>query len=120
MSDTKTQLYLQIFNHVKHISELQSDAAQDAIDLDVERDRVRELEAELSPLKEFAREVIKLVCWKGDMDGLSVQDLAEKLNLIQSHKATAEDVDDESDFEIGDSIFRFPKTLTLPTEKGGQ
>lgn len=63
-------------------------------------------------LKEFARPVIKHHCWNiFDMDGADIQELAEKLELIVPHMATEEDIDDESDFEVGDPIFKFSETL---------
>ena len=46
------------------------------------------------------------------MDGLEIQDLAERLNLIKEHVATEKDVDDEySDFEVGDPIYKFSDIL---------
>ena len=63
-------------------------------------------------LKEFARPVIKHHCWNlFDMDGAEIQDLAEKLGLIVPHLATKDDVDDESDYGVGDTIFKFSKLL---------
>ena len=55
-------------------------------------------------LKEFAREVIKVECWSLlEQDGGSLQDLAEKLGLIEKHdeifkfsSILAEDKDNES------------------------
>ena len=70
------------------------------------------LQAENMRLKEFARPVIKHHCWNlFDMDGAEIQDLAEKLGLIVPHLATKDDVDDESDYGVGDTIFKFSKLL---------
>ena len=74
--------------------------------------RIAELEAESKSLKEFAREVIGGYCWGlgGDeLDGLEIQELAEKLKLITP--CIALEVDDESDFEIGDKIYKFSEAL---------
>jgi hypothetical protein len=65
-------------------------------------------------LKEFANQVIKEHCWGIEMDGMEIQDLAEKLGLIAKHTATENDVDEESDFEVGDVIYKFTDYLTSP------
>ncbi len=63
-------------------------------------------------LVEFARVIIKEVCWScNQADALDIQDLAEKLNLIVPHTATEDDVDDESDFDVGDRIYQFSEIL---------
>jgi hypothetical protein len=63
-------------------------------------------------LKEFVREIISVYCWGADeLDGCDVQDHAERLGFIAKHTATAEDVDDESDFEVGDTMFKFTDIL---------
>ena len=64
-------------------------------------------------LKAFAREIIKDYCWNyGDPDGGSIQDLAEKLGLIEPCIATKEDVDDEyDDYGVGETIFKFTEIL---------
>ena len=70
------------------------------------------LTAELDKLKEFARRVISVECWGCyDLDGGEVQDLAESLGLIAEHTATAEEVDEESEFEVGDTIYKFSPIL---------
>ena len=57
-------------------------------------------------LKEFARYVIETECWSiFEIDGGSVQDLAEKLGLIEPHVVT--DADADSDFGPGDTIYKF-------------
>lgn len=71
-------------------------------------------------LKEFARHVIRQECWSlFDLDGGDIQDLAEKLGLIEPHIATEDDIDEESDFEVGDTIFKFSEVLQAiaPTGK---
>lgn len=74
--------------------------------------RITELEAELAALKEFARHVIQIECWSlYEQDGGDLQDLAEKLGLIEQHTATVADVDEESDFEVGDIIYKFTDIL---------
>ena len=78
----------------------------------IERDK---LQAENKNLKEFARHVIETECWSlYEQDGCELQELAEKLGLIKSQIATENDIDDESDFEIGDKIYKFTEVL-----KGG-
>jgi len=61
--------------------------------------------------KEFAREVIQAECWGNPMYCYEIQDLAEKLGLIELHIATSADVNDESDFEVGDKIYKFTKEM---------
>ena len=71
-----------------------------------------ELQADLDRLQEFARYVIRQECWSlSDLDGGDIQELAEKLNLIEPRIATENDVDDESDFDAGDRMFVFSDTL---------
>jgi hypothetical protein len=63
-------------------------------------------------LMKFTRKVIADACWGySTMDGCDIQELAEKLGLIVPHIATEEDVDDRSDFEIGDRIYKFAKGI---------
>ena len=70
------------------------------------------LKAENDKLKEFARTVIKNCCWDiQDPDGGDIQELAEKLGLIQPTTATEEDINELSDFEVGDEIFKFTDIL---------
>ena len=75
------------------------------------RERLRVLEAQNQLLKEFAHSVIKQECWGYDMDGFEIQELAIKLNLLEPHIATESDVDEESDFEVGDKIYKFTDVL---------
>jgi hypothetical protein len=63
-------------------------------------------------LKIFARKVIQAECWGLPLDGFEIQDLAEELGLIAPHTATGADVDDESDFEVGDKIYKFTEALS--------
>ena len=56
-----------------------------------------DLRWDLEKLKDFARR--------------DVQEWAEELGLIVPHIATEEDVDDESDHEIGDKIYKFSELL---------
>ena len=69
------------------------------------------MRAELAPLKEFARHKIMEICWGYETDGCELQELAEKLGLVVPHIATEVDVDDESDYEVGDRIFVFSDIL---------
>jgi len=69
------------------------------------------LDNENELLKEFAHSVIKQECWGYDMDGFEIQELAIKLNLLEPHIATESDVDEESDFEVGDKIYKFTDVL---------
>ena len=69
---------------------------------------VEKIKDENKQLKEFARKTIQAECWGCvPLDGFEIQDLAEKLGLIQEHGATESDVDEESDFEVGDIIYKF-------------
>lgn len=64
-------------------------------------------------LKEFATNVIKTECWGIiPLDGLEVHELACGLGLIAEHIATEKDVDDYSDFEVGDPIYKFTQALS--------
>ena len=69
------------------------------------------LDNENELLKEFAHSVIKQECWGYDMDGFEIQELAEKLGLIKEHIATKDDVDEFTDFEVGDKIYKFTDIL---------
>lgn len=83
----------------------------DTLPIEVE-DHIKGIEAELMSLKKFARKVIGSYCWEYDsMDGLDIQELAEVLGLLEQHTATEDDVDDESDFEVGDMIYKFSEIL---------
>jgi len=77
-------------------------------------DKAVKYKAENDKLKEFARKVISWECWEGgDLDGGTVQDLAEKLGLITPCIATTEDVGDPdfAYFDVGDTIYRFTDIL---------
>ena len=67
-------------------------------------------EQEIENLKEFARSVIRQECWAIEpLDGAEIQELAERLGLIVPHIAT--EVDEDCDWEIGDTIYKFSKIL---------
>lgn len=69
-------------------------------------------------LRDFAKLVIRQECWGYDpMDGLSVQDLAEKLGLIVKHTATESDVDEEGGYEAGDIMYKFTERLEAEDRK---
>jgi hypothetical protein len=69
-------------------------------------------------LRKFALKVIGSHCWGYDsMDGLDIQELAEVLGLLEQHTATTDDVDDESDFEVGDPIYKFSGILKEKTNE---
>ena len=71
-------------------------------------------QAELKSLKEFSRYVIKDMCFGMDLlDGGDVQEVAANAGLIKRVKATEDDVDDESDFEVGDIIYKFTNILKV-------
>ncbi len=69
------------------------------------------LQAQKESLKEFARTVIKEECWGITMDGLEIQDLAVNLGLLVEEVATEEDIDEDSDFEVGDKMYKFTDVL---------
>ena len=79
---------------------------------------IKQLQAQLATaekqekkLAEFARQVIRGVCWGSD-DGCDVQGLAERLGLLVLHMATSEDVDGEvGDHGVGDTIYKFSDML---------
>jgi len=84
--------------------------------------RAQEVEA----LAKFARSIIADYCWgySTEPDGGDVQELAERLGLIEPHIATAEDAEGQADFGPGDTIYKFsgwlqPEPLT-PTSKEGE
>jgi len=82
-------------------------------EIDDLRKDCQQLQADNEKLKEFARYIIKTECWfLSEQDGGTIQDLAEKLGLIESCIATEQDVDAEfDDYEVGDTIYKFTKTL---------
>ncbi len=74
--------------------------------------KIDKLETKLEKLKEFARFVIKVECWSiYDQDGGDLQELAEKLGLIEPHIATEEDLRVFEDYEVGDKIYKFSDIL---------
>lgn len=80
--------------------------------------RLKTSEEERERLKEFARHVIRQECWSiFPQDGGELQDLAEKLGLIVKHIATEDDIDEDSDYEVGDTIYQFAQALK-DVEKG--
>lgn len=72
--------------------------------------------AQQEALREFARSIIADYCWgySREPDGGDVQELAEKLGLIVPHIATAEDAEDQCEFEPGDTIYKFADWLNQP------
>jgi len=71
-----------------------------------------QLQADSKNLKEFARRVINAGCWEScELDGGDLQELAKKLGLIVPHIATEADIDDEPEYEVGDTIYRFSDVL---------
>jgi hypothetical protein len=64
---------------------------------------------EVDALVQFARYVISEYCWgySSEPDGGDLQDVAERLGLIEPHIATAEDAEGELDFGPGDQIYKF-------------
>ena len=71
-----------------------------------------ELQAENERLKQFARVVIEQECWSiFPQDGGDLQELAENLGLIVPCIATEEDIDDDSDFDVGDTFYKFSDML---------
>lgn len=77
------------------------------------KEKLERIDAEKKVLSEFAREIIRDYCWNlGDPDGGTVQDLAEKLGLIEPCTATEEDIISEFDeYAVGDTIFKFTDIL---------
>jgi len=70
------------------------------------------LEAENKALKEFARKVIEQECWDiFELDRGEIQDWAEKAGLIKLCIATEADIDDDSDFDVGDTIYKFTEMM---------
>ena len=65
---------------------------------------------QIKKLKEFARSVIRTECWAYPNGG-EIQDLAERLGLIKPHVATEADVDDYTDYEVGETIYKFTEIL---------
>ena len=88
---------------------------RDIAEFNIIRDKLLSLWNTRQPdteLVKFARKVIGANCWGYDsMDGLDIQELAEVLGLLEQHTATKEDVDDESDFEVEDRIYKFSELL---------
>lgn len=77
-----------------------------------------ETEVKLKPcpdeaLREFARRMIADYCWdySTEPDGGEVQDVAERLGLIEPHVATEADCKENLDFELGDTIYKFADWL---------
>ena len=72
-------------------------------------------------LIKFAREFIKTECWgyAPEIDGSDVQEVAEKMGLIEEYPATQQDCIDfsEGEFEVGDPIYKFTDLLKEPTDE---
>jgi hypothetical protein len=62
-------------------------------------------------LREFARHVLMTSSWGVDIDGGDAQDKAEELGLIAAHIATEDDVNEYSDFGVGDTFYKFTEVL---------
>ncbi len=107
-----------IENHrVKHVKFVKlKEKEKKYIDSIVELDScVAQLQSNEQGLREFARHVIRQECWACEpLDGCEIQDFAERLGLVAKHTATEEDIDEESDFEIGDIIYKFTDALAPP------
>ena len=69
-------------------------------------DNYNEISDENNKLKKFIQSTIQEICWEIEIDGGTLQELAEELGLIEVCTVTEEDVDDYSDFEVGDTIFK--------------
>ena len=82
-------------------------------------EHIEQLKTENQRLKEFARSVIRVECWGYDTpDGGDIQDIAIRLNLIEPHTATEADVNEFTDYEVGDTIYKFADILAAPPQKG--
>jgi len=94
---------------------------QELINRDRQRDELisenENLFAENKILKEFARSVIKEVCWDlggtrlRELDGGNVQAFAARLGLIKRHTITEADKDKYPDRDVSDPIFKFSEIL---------
>lgn len=63
-------------------------------------------------MREFCRRIIADYCFGyGEPDGGDIQDIAARLGLIISAKATADDVASGMECDVGDEIFRFADWL---------
>ena len=83
--------------------------------------KIEALQADNKLLKEFARNVIMVEVWGLDeLDGCELQELAERLGLIESYIATEADVDEESDFEVGDKMYKFSQALQPDKEASSE
>jgi len=87
-------------------------ARKACFEIDQLQAQLEQHKAEAKNPKEFARQIIETACWGiCPPDGFDIQDLALELGLIEPHIATAEDINGDSDFEVGDRIYKFSKTL---------
>ena len=77
--------------------------------------KIKQQAKQIERLKEFARSVIRTECWN-QLDGAEIQDVAERCGLIVPKTATKDDVDDFTDYEVGDTIYVFSDRLK-ETEK---
>jgi hypothetical protein len=71
------------------------------------------LQQDNEKLKTFARKFIMTECWGyyNEYDGGEIQDFAEKLGLIKQVIATADDIGEDSDYEVGDTIYKSTEIL---------
>jgi len=90
------------------ISELERKLSEALYNCD---DAIIKLEAQLALLKDFARKVIISEPWGNGAEAFDIQDIAEKLGLIILTTATEEYVSEYTNFEVGDSIYKFSDIL---------
>ena len=97
------------YNHIRDTMQGQLVAAEQ---------RVRELEG----YRQFAELVVTKFLWDcmGDVDHFDLQEMAEKYKIIEPHKATVLDVDEESDFGVGDTIYRLSTAMAPASPTTGE
>ena len=109
----------------RHVAKLQSENQQQAEQITAMNRKMADLrvnrgekDEEIKRLKEFAVAVIRQECWGYDsFDGCEIQELSERLGLIEPHIATKADLDEYTDYDEGDTIYKFSSTLAAPPQK---
>ena len=71
----------------------------------------RQPDKELTALKEFARKVIDINCFNSEPDGLTIQEQAEELGLIELYTLVEGDDFDDSEWSVGDKQYKFSEIL---------
>ena len=72
---------------------------------------LHQLRVENKWLKEFAIEIISRMFDGLETDNCDTQELAEKHNLIKAHIVIESDIDENSEYEVGETTYKYTDIL---------